>query len=120
VKILAPADKTATGAETIFAWEPDAPLAEGQLYEVAFWRPNDSQESAQAWRDATQNTQIQIFPDGRSGTYNWGVWLGRMGSTGKYERLKYLGGGYEFTISSESGGSDDSGEGSGSSDTGGK
>ena len=46
VRIVSPPDRTSTTAATLFAWEPNAPLAAGQVYELGFWQPIETERYA--------------------------------------------------------------------------
>jgi uncharacterized protein YraI len=90
---LLPVTDTETRLRIPFAWVADAPLAEGQLFEVAFWRKGQPQEEAQGWTSATRNTTLSANTyEQIPGDYRWGVWLGAM-VDGTYHRLRFLGGG---------------------------
>jgi serine/threonine protein kinase len=102
VTILSPPNHTSTSSPTTFAWQPDSPLVPGQVYEVAFWMPNDSPAAGKAWTAATSSESVQINPAGRIGSYQWGVWLGMFDDGGAYKRLRYLGSDYEFVVSDPS------------------
>lgn len=100
VQLLGPPENTNTSSATTFSWKPDAPLVEGQVYEVAFWKSGESRESSQSWTEAGTSTSQLISPGGRSGSYRWGVWLGYKDAAGKYERIRFLGGDWVFDVSS--------------------
>jgi hypothetical protein len=93
VSNLLPVSGTETRQRIPFSWSTDVALAEGQVFEVAFWQKGQPQEEAQGWTGATTdyalsaNTYEQI-----PGDYFWGVWLGA-NVDGVYYRLRYLGGG---------------------------
>ena len=115
VMLLGPPENTNTSSATTFSWVPDAPLAEGQVYEVAFWKPGESRESSQSWTEAGTSTSQLINPGERIGSYRWGVWLGQFNAAGKYERIRFLGGDRKFDVSSGDSNSRDDGSGNGSS-----
>ena len=116
--LLEPPENANTNAPTMFAWKPDVPLVEGQVYEVAFWKPGETEGSGQSWTASGTNTSQLISPGGRTGSYRWGVWLGRFNAAGRYERIRFLGGDRKFDVSSGSSNSSDSG-GSGNGSSGG-
>lgn len=90
---LLPESGTETRQRIPFSWVSDAPLAAGQLFEVAFWYAGQPQEEAQSWTGATTNTGLSANTYERlPGDYLWGVWLGAV-VDGHYHRLRYLGGG---------------------------
>jgi eukaryotic-like serine/threonine-protein kinase len=109
VVLLEPPENTNTNSPTVFAWKPDAPLAEGQVYEVAFWKLGETEASGQSWTASGTSTSQVINPGGRIGSYRWGVWLGQFDAAGKYERVRFLGGDRKFDVSSGSSNSRDGG-----------
>lgn len=93
VSNLLPESGTVTRQRIAFSWDADAPLADGQLFEVAFWRIGEPQDQAHGWTAATTNTTISANTyDQTPDDYYWGVWLGAM-VDGQYHRLRFLGGG---------------------------
>jgi hypothetical protein len=108
VTILAPPDGTSTNSQATFSWKPDVPLLEGQVFEVAFWKVGAPRDTAQAWTEASSTESQQITPGNRVGSYQWGVWLGAFDSAGKYEKIRYLGGGNKFVVPENSGSNEDS------------
>lgn len=108
VVILGPPDRTSTDTATMFSWQPDAPLAEGQEYEVAFWEPGQGPDDGRGWSSGTRGTSISITPpDYTAGkSYRWGVWLRADNGAGRTERVRFLGGGNSFDVPG-SGGTDD-------------
>ncbi len=112
--LLEPPENTNTNSPTLFAWKPDAPLADGQVYEVAFWKPGETEESGQSWTPAGTSTNQLINPGGRIGSYRWGVWLGHFNAAGKYERIRFLGGDRTFDVTSGGSSNRDGGTGDGS------
>jgi len=93
VSQLTPVDATETRLRTPFTWVADQPLAEGQLFEVAFWQRDQPMENARGWTSATTDSTLSANAyEQTPGDYFWGVWLGTM-HNGEYHRLRYLGGG---------------------------
>ena len=98
VRIVSPPDRTSTASPALFAWEPNAALAEGQVYELGFWQPIETEREARSWTPAGRDTQIVINPKDHPGDYRWGIWLGMFDAEGRYSRIRYLGGGYTFNV----------------------
>ncbi|MFN8468727.1 MAG: protein phosphatase 2C domain-containing protein [Caldilineaceae bacterium] len=113
VVLLDPPENTNTNSPTVFAWKPDVPIADGQVYEVAFWKPGETAESGQSWTASGTSTSQLINPGGRTGSYRWGVWLGRFNAAGKYERIRFLGGDRKFDVSGNGNSSGNGGNSSG-------
>jgi hypothetical protein len=90
---LNPAPDTATRERLAFSWVADQPLAPGQVFEVAFWRPGESPDLGVGWTSATTDSTLSAKTyEQPPGDYFWGVWLGGF-ADGAYVRLRYLGGG---------------------------
>ncbi len=102
VTILWPPDGTSTTGGTEFRWQADAPLAPGQVFEVAFWQPGETPNDGRAWTAATADSKMVINPGDRAGSYRWGIWLARFDEAGNYQRLRYLGPGYSFSVNDNS------------------
>ena len=98
MRIVSPPDRTSTASPALFAWEPNAALAEGQVYELGFWQPIETEREARSWTPAGTDTQIVINPKDHPGDYRWGIWLGMFDAEGRYSRIRYLGGGYTFNV----------------------
>ena len=100
VLLSPPANHHATD-DLVFTWQPNTPLAPGQVYEVVYWRSSENENMGRSWRAASTETTARLYredfwpPD----YYNWGVWLGEFDSTGKYRRIRFLNAIRSFTIS---------------------
>ncbi len=89
---MLPESGTESRVRIPFSWSTDAPLAAGQIFEVAFWQKGQSIEEAHGWTGATTNYTLSANTyEQVPGDYHWGVWLGAM-VDGVYHRLRYLGG----------------------------
>jgi hypothetical protein len=101
VRIIEPVSGFATRERVNFAWQADQPLAPGQLFEVAFWRPGEPPEFGLGWTSATTESFLSAKSyEQEPGEYEWGVWLGAM-VDGAYTRLRYLGGGHALRVQPE-------------------
>jgi len=95
-----PDDGTGTKTDLMltFSWATDLPLGPGQVFELVFWRDDESQSAARAYDDAGISTsrtfRMSNFPPGR---YRWGVYLASVSPS--YARLRYLGDTLSFSVS---------------------
>jgi hypothetical protein len=95
---LNPPPDTTSRERIAFSWQADQPLAPGQVFEVAFWRPGESPELGVGWTSATTENSLSAKTyEQLPGDYFWGVWLGGF-VDGAYVRLRYLGGGNRLIV----------------------
>jgi hypothetical protein len=95
---------------TTFAWQPNQPLAVGQVFEAVYWSPGGSPEAGRSWYDANSATESSLNPASLApGQYNWGIWLAT--KEGGYRRIRFLGAVGSFTV----GGGEEGGENNGDS-----
>lgn len=94
VRIDAPVDNVSVADIATFAWTPDRPLAPGQVFELAFWQPNETWNAGRSLTGASDKSTVEIRVGNLgSGTYVWGVILGAFDpNSGAYQRLRFLGG----------------------------
>jgi uncharacterized protein YraI len=93
VQISAPPDGLAGGDKVVFTWIPDRELVQGQVYELAFWRPGENWSVGKSLTAADRSASVEIrLGNLAPGQYVWGVILGAVDAGGSYRRLRYLGG----------------------------
>lgn len=98
IRVLEPGDGRSSNAPLNFAWESDAILGIGQVYELVFWPADQSREQGRALTAASTATVVRIDPTVLlPGNYRWGVYLA---SQEPFRRLDYLGAGYLFVVTS--------------------
>lgn len=104
VRIDAPADGASVADTTAFAWTPDQPLSPGQVYELAFWQPNETWNAGHSLTGASDKATVEIRVSNLgSGTYVWGIILGSLEpNSGAYQRLRFLGGNRTIVVNSGS------------------
>ena len=93
IRVLSPApDVSVNENDTIvFAWDVDAPLEAGQVYELVFFAPGENYTAGRALTNASPQPTVSIRGGGLAhGTHNWGVWLA---NANPYSRIRYLGDG---------------------------
>ncbi len=115
-----PPDGSSGGGQRVFRWQANFTPAAGTGFELIFWRPEENPiANGFGLASPTTNTDITVDLDllddvlgSRldNGNYLWGVLLVR---TDPYERIAYLGGGYEYNFTRSSGGSNNGGPSSG-------
>lgn len=118
VTLIAPLTDVIQGRE-VFRWGSSVELQPGQAYEMVFWEPGQDPMitgfSLVGAKPATEiavnlDKAVRFVPQLESGKeYQWGVLVVQRTP---YNRLKFLGGGHQFTFLSESG------EGGGSANSG--
>ena len=115
IAVLEPPDGYSSLAPITFSWNPDAPLAPGQEFEVVFWNAaTETEAQGRGWVRSGAETSVRIDPARQpAGAYRWGLFVV---ATEPYQRLRYLGPGYLLTVTGE--GSGGSGNGGGSSPPG--
>lgn len=101
VRIDAPADNVSVADTVTFAWTPDRPLASGQVYELAFWKPDETWSAGRSQTGASDKTTAEVrLSNLGSGTYIWGIILGTLDpNSGAYQRLRFLGGNRTIVVS---------------------
>jgi hypothetical protein len=108
---LAPPDGESGGGARTFAWRANQPLLSHQAYELVFWKSSQD-PLALGFGLVALTTETQVTADLDAidrapnhplspGDYQWGVILVERQP---YRRLRYLGGGWSFTFTSEPGG----------------
>ena len=100
-----PPDNAASNAPTRFKWTANAALAEGQAFEVLFWRPGEEgRRDGRSVKGASSESDVMLPIDTLAqGGYQWGVWLVRV-SPPVYEKIRMLAGPFTFTVSPGGGG----------------
>jgi hypothetical protein len=105
VTLLSPASGHTGNGTVTFSWEPNQPLAPGQVFEPVYWKASgETYDNGRSWTSASVNTSSSfnigmLVPD----SYKWGVWLGAF-ENGKFSRSRFLGTEHMFTVTGESGG----------------
>lgn len=112
VQIDAPAENANVADSATFAWIPDQPLAPGQVYELAFWRPGESWNDGRALSGASDKSTVELRVSNLgAGTYLWGIILGAFEPNGgAYQRLRFLGGNRTIVVSGGSSNNTNSGD----------
>ncbi len=93
-----PVDGASTETDLVFtfSWAANQPLEPGQVYELVFWKEEESQSDARAYDPASisanRTFKMSNFSPGR---YRWGVYLA---SESPYRRLRYLGNTLSFSV----------------------
>ncbi|MEZ4731653.1 MAG: protein kinase [Caldilineaceae bacterium] len=120
---VVPGEGESGSGQRIFEWTANFTLAEGNFFEIVFWKPGQD-PMTQSIGLAAPTTNLNVTLDLErldeqlgelldTGEYQWGVLLVR--TTPAYERVKYLGGGRHFTYYRDGGGSSNPGSGGPSS-----
>ncbi len=105
VKPLNPLDHESSNGTVRFAWQANFTPAEGYAFELVFWRP-DQNPLRHGFGVAAPTRGNEVSVDLRRldndlgdrlepATYRWGLLLVRTSPT--YERIRYLGGDWQFT-----------------------
>lgn len=119
VQVSAPPDGLAGGDRVVFSWIPDRELVQGQVYELAFWRPGENWSVGKSLTAADRSASVEIrLGNLAPGQYVWGVILGAVDTDGSYRRLRYLGGDRTVMVSDPTSSGGDSGGDSGGSSGG--
>jgi hypothetical protein len=122
VTLIEPVNGSGGGGQRIFQWQANFSPAAGTAFELVFWRPEENPLAnsfglAAPTTDSSVAADLDLLDDVLgsrldNGQYLWGVLLVR---TEPYERIAYLGGGYEFNFTRSSGSSGGGGSGGGPS-----
>ncbi len=98
VTLLGPEDGASGKGRIEFQWNPNFALAPNQAFEPIFWREGeDPMVSGKGWGGTTTGSSKLIdFTNLAPDNYLWGVLL--VEETPDYKRLKFLGGGWRYSI----------------------
>lgn len=108
VTILSPVDGQNTLSPVNFSWRSDVPLAPGQEFEIVFWNAvTETEQQGRGWVRSSTETEVRIDPSRQApGSYRWGIYVV---IPNPYQRIRYLGAGYQFVVPGESGNTDSGG-----------
>ena len=115
-----PPNGSSGGGQRVFRWQANFTPAAGTAFELVFWHLDENPMAngfglAAPTTDTNTTVDLDLLDDVLgsrldNGKYLWGILLVR---TDPYERIAYLGGGYEYNFTRSSGGSNNGGPSSG-------